>query len=86
MEIIFVVCFAYGLTGVHCIISDLRKPYHDRPAYARNPSRYLKGFLLMIVGWLPLTLLMAQQYRLWGKAFSTLLIFAFLSVSGILLL
>jgi len=46
----------------------------------------MKGFLTMIVGWLPLTLVMALQYRLWGKAFSTLLVFVLLFFGGVLLL
>jgi hypothetical protein len=65
MEVVLVLlALAYGLTGVHCIMSDFRTPYANRPAYARHPSRYPKGFFIMIVGWLPQTILMALKYRL----------------------
>lgn len=84
MEIILTSAIAYPLTGIFCIMYDFKKPYHDRPAYARNPSRYLKGFLMMIFIWPYFKVVIALKCRLWWEAGSTLLIFISLAVWGLI--
>ncbi len=84
MKIIFMLALAYVLTGVRYILRDLRKPFGDRPAYARRfPSR---GFLLPLFGWLPITILHALEARLWKEGISMWIFFAILALGGIALL
>ena len=76
---------AYVLTGIYCIMRDFQKPYSDRPAYARNPSRYLKGFIQVIFVW-PCLVVLDLKSRLWWKAGLTLLTFILLVGWGLLVL
>lgn len=73
---------AYLLTGFACIVWDFRKPFIDRPAYARRHERYAKGFPLVILGWLPISMLEASMSRRWGQAVKRVTTFALLVVGG----
>ncbi len=84
MKVVLILIVAYVLTGVRYIVRDLRKPFGDRPAYARQfPSR---GFMLPLFGWLPSTIVMALNYRMWKDGISMWLFFVILAVGGIALL
>ena len=84
MKTVWVLAVAYVLTGVRYILRDLRRPFGDRPAYARQfPSR---DFLLPLFGWLPITVVGALQYRLWKDGVSMWVFFAILALGGISLL
>lgn len=76
------VVLAYLLTGVACIVWDFRKPYIERPPYARRPERYAKGFPMVILGWLPLGVMEALMSRMWGQATKRVATFALLVVGG----
>ena len=83
-KIILVLAIAYLLTGIRHILRDLRKPFGDRPAYARRfPSR---GFLLPLFGWLPISVEGALRYRLWKEGISMWVFFVILAFGGIALL
>jgi Na+/alanine symporter len=51
MEIVIALALSYILTGSWRIRQDFKQAYHDRPAYARNPSRYMLGFILILITW-----------------------------------
>lgn len=76
---------AYLLTGFACIVWDFRKPFIDRPAYARRPERYAKGFLVVILGWLPLSVAIASRSHMWGEAAKRVATFGLLSVGGLMI-
>lgn len=77
-----VLVLAYLLTGFMCIVWDFRKPFIDRPHYAINSSRYLKGFITIILGWLPLKTLIAVSSGIRSEALKPLVTFAILWVGG----
>lgn len=76
---------AYLLTGIACVAWDSRKPFHDRPAYARRPSEYLPMILIVVVAWLPIKIIAANRGRQWGEALKAILTFIVLSVGGSLI-
>lgn len=39
---------AYILTGIACVVWDFKKPFLDRPAYARRPDKHLSMVFMMI--------------------------------------
>jgi hypothetical protein len=73
---------AYLLTGIACVIWDFRKPFHDRPAYARRPSEYLSMMLIVVVAWLPIKIIAANRGRQWGEAIKAVMTFVVLAVGG----
>ncbi len=82
MEIILVIAVAYVLTGVRFVL-DLRKPFADRPPYARQFPSW--GFFVALFGWLPYIVMIAfmTRFRLWKEAVPILILFAALSLVGI---
>lgn len=84
MLLTFVV--AYLLTGLACVAWDFRKPFIDRPAYARRPERHARSFPLVILGWLPLSVIIAARSRMWGEAAKRMGTFALLVLGGAMML
>lgn len=80
--LLITIVIAYLLTGIACIVWDFRKPFIDRPAYARRSERYAKGFPLVIFGWLPISILEASMSRRWGQAVKRVTTFVVLVVGG----
>ncbi|MGW9333504.1 hypothetical protein [Bosea sp. NPDC055594] len=75
---------AYLLTGIACVIWDFRRPFIDRPAYARRPAQHL-SMIAIVVAWLPIRLYAANRGRQWGEAIKAVITFAVLAVGGNLL-
>lgn len=73
---------AYLLTGIACVVWDFKKPFLDRPAYARRPDKNLMIVAVMIVAWLPLRIYAANRGRQWGEATKAIVTFAILAVGG----
>jgi hypothetical protein len=88
VEAVLVLSVAYLLTGVRYILRDRRRPFGDRPAYARRGilQGRDKGYLIALFGWLPLTLDLAVHHRQWGAGISMWLLFAVLAIGGVAML
>jgi hypothetical protein len=88
VEAVFVFAVAYVLTGVRCILRDRRRPFGDRPAYARRGilQGRDRGYVTALFGWLPLTIILALYHRQWGAAMSMWLFLAILVVGGVAML
>jgi hypothetical protein len=84
MLLTFVV--AYLLTGLACVTWDFRKPFIDRPAYARRPEQHAGSLPLVILGWLPLSVIVAVRSHMWGEAGKRVATFALLALGGAILL
>lgn len=76
---------AYLITGIACVTSDFRKPFHDRPAYARRPSEHLAMIGIVIVAWLPIKIIAANRGRQWGEAIKAIVTFGVLAFGGMML-
>ena len=85
MKIILIVAVAYFLTGAYYIMRELRQPYVDQPEYVRHP-KYKGSSLIVLFGWLPITIMSALQNRLSAEGWSAWVCFAVLSVAGVMLL
>ena len=68
MGYIAIIVIAYFLTGIWRIRRDFSQDFHNRPAYARNPSRYFKGFTLVILTWPVIVYHEVRIHRSLGKA------------------
>jgi hypothetical protein len=88
VEAVLVFGLAYVLTGVRYILRDRRRPYGDRPAYARRGilQGRDKGYLMALFGWLPLTISLALHHRQWMAGISMWLFFAILAIGGVAML
>lgn len=85
MEIIIVVAVAYFLTGAYYILRELKQPFIDQPDYVRRPK--FKGFSLVVLfGWLPLTIMSALRHRLSSEGWRAWICFVCLAVAGVMLL
>lgn len=80
VELIYLI--AYILTGIVCVVWDFRKPFHDRPAYARRPGQHLSMIAIVIIAWLPIKLYATNRRRQWGEAIKAIITFAVLAVGG----
>lgn len=77
-----VLLIANLLTGIACVAWDFRKPFHDRPAYARRPDRHMSMIAVMVVAWLPIKLYAANRGRQWSEAIKAIVTFAILAIGG----
>ena len=85
IDIILIVAVTYFLTGAYYIMRELRQPFVDQPDYVRRPK--FRGFsLVVMVGWLPLTIMAAVHHRLSPEGWRAWACFAFLTVAGVMLL
>jgi len=85
MDVILIVAVAYFITGAYYIMRELGQPFIDQPDYVRRPK--FRGFsLVVLVGWLPLTIMSAVQHHLSAEGWRAWACFVFLAVAGVMLL
>ncbi|AKS45809.1 hypothetical protein SAMN05444287_0908 [Octadecabacter temperatus] len=80
MNPIIVIVISYLLTGVYRIRQDFKQSFHNRPAYARNSSRFLVGFMLVVLTWPVMLYHEVRIHKSIGRALP--LTFVFLALIG----
>jgi Na+/alanine symporter len=82
MNQLIIIAISYFLTGVWRIRQDFKQSYTNRPAYARNPSRYLTGFTLIILTWPIIVYHEVRIHKSIGKAVPFIIVFGALLAFG----
>jgi hypothetical protein len=73
---------SYLVTGFWRIRQDFKQDFHNRPAYTRDPGRYMVGFSLMLLTWPIIVYQEVRIHRSLARAFLPILILSALMTFG----
>ena len=82
MNYLIIIAISYLLTGVWRIRQDFKQSFHNRPAYARKPNRYLTGFSLVILTWPVIVYQEVRIHKSIGKVMLLAIVFVALLAFG----